>query len=176
MYFLLEADRQSRSHHLFCTYAISLYSTNQDDGSITVDQERYVTLLETELPARTKLFPRTTADPHLFRLDGTGEMASNNELRFYKSMVQKLAFMAQRTRPDILCPTSFLATWVKGPTKQHLNALHHLMRYVFGTKKRGLRFSPQAELKLVAYIDAAFSTHYDGRSQSGMVMSLGESL
>ena len=68
-----------------------------------MDQERYVTLLETELPedhpARTKPFPRTTADPHLFRLDGTGEIASNDELRFYKSKVQKLAFMAQRTRP-----------------------------------------------------------------------------
>ena len=78
---------------------LNLSIINQDDGSITVDQERYVTLLETELPARTKLFLRTTADPHLFRLDGTGEIASNDELRFYKSKVQKLAFMAQRTRP-----------------------------------------------------------------------------
>jgi hypothetical protein len=50
------------------------------------------------------------------------------------------------------------------------------MHFVFGTKKRGLKFGTQAELKLVAYIDAAFSTNYDGKSQSGMVMGLGEDL
>ena len=159
---------------------LNLFLTNQDDGSITIDQESYIALIEAELaddhPARLKPFPKTTADPHLFRLDGIGETLSDSEVGFYKSMVQKLAFIAQKMRPDILCATSFLATWVRAPTKRHLNALYHLMRYVFGTKKRGLKFSAQTGLKLVAYIDAVFSTHYYGRSQSGMVMGLDEDL
>ena len=45
-----------------------------------------------------------------------------------------------------------------------MEALHHLLGFIIGTKKRGLKFDPKALLELIAYVDAAFSTHYDGHS------------
>ena len=148
------------------------------DHSITVDQQPYVSLLAEEMgldhPALRTPLAKTPASLDLFKTYTDGNEATEEEKAYYKSHVQKLAIIAQRTRPDILCTVTFLQSWCKNPSAKHVRALNQLISYVVRTQAKGLRFDPDAEPKIVAYVDASFSGHYDGSSHAGMVLGLGE--
>lgn len=109
----------------------------------------------------------------------TNEDMTNNNINTpckdhtFLSQIMKVSFLAQRSRPDLLLPLSFLTTRVANPNQSDYQKLHRLLQYINGTQSLGITLSPK-EIKLVAWIDASYACHDDLKSHSGIVLSLGE--
>jgi hypothetical protein len=75
-------------------------------------------------------------------------------------------------RYDLLTSVAYLCTRVKCANDDDANTLKRLLRYLNGTKDVEL-YLDASDLKLRAWIAAAFGTHKDGKSHSGLAIALG---
>ena len=73
---------------------------------------------------------------------------------------------------DILLPIAFLTTRVKAPTTGDLAKLQRVMKYLNGTSQQTMVLAPRNK-NLEAYVDASFGCHPDGKSHTGLVVTLG---
>ena len=88
-------------------------------------------------------------------------------------MVAKLLYPSHRARPDIITAMSFLCTRVQAPTEEDQTKLRRLLGCLLKTKNRHLKLKPSGSFKVVAYIDASFAIHNDGKSHTGIVIFVG---
>jgi hypothetical protein len=78
----------------------------------------------------------------------------------YREYIGKLMYLMVCTRPDIAFTVNFLARACASPEKRHMQSVMKLVRYLKGTKTKGL-FYPAREVDkpvivdLVGYVDAA---------------------
>ena len=75
----------------------------------------------------------------------------------YRSIIGKLNFLAQNTRPDIAFAVHQCARFVSNPNQTHQAAVKHLCRYLLGTRDKGLILRPDNTHRLTAYVDADFA-------------------
>jgi len=94
----------------------------------------------------------------------------------FHTTTAKLVYLTKRVRPDILTPVGFLCTRVTRATVQDRLKLLRVLGYLKRTKKRVLKLKIGEYKKLVTYVDAAFATHPDAKSQTGIAMFWGEAL
>ena len=123
----------------------------------------------------------TPALSNFFNVKEDSKLLNDSDREDFHSCVAKLAYMAKRTRPDILTAVSFLSTRVQKPNEQDFGKLHRLLKYLNGTKFLGIRFTAKDDVKqkdwnfqLESYVDASFAPHPDARSHSGIVIALGK--
>jgi hypothetical protein len=91
----------------------------------------------------------------------------------FHSIVAKMLYLAKRTRPDLLLPITFLTTRVQAPDEDDWSKLQRVMKYLNGSKELGIVLRPRPSSQIDAYIDASYGVHIDGKSHSGMFISLG---
>ncbi len=91
----------------------------------------------------------------------------------FRSRIAKIMYLAKLCRPDCLLTVCFLATRVTNPTKQDWKKLHRLLCYLNETKELGIVLKPGRKLGLTAYIDASYGIHADGKSHSGITITIG---
>ena len=82
------------------------------------------------------------------------------------------------TRPDLSFLVGVISQFMARPTEEHLHCAQHVLRYVSGTKDRGLLYRTGTAAKLVGYTDAdwagnAVDPRPDMRSLSGVPRSRG---
>jgi hypothetical protein len=75
----------------------------------------------------------------------------------YRSLIGKLNFLAQNTRPDIAMAVHMCARFVTKPNRVHQDAVKYLCRYLFYTRTRGLILRPTGDNRLNAYVDSDFA-------------------
>jgi len=113
------------------------------------------------------------SDDKLFYTDDEAS-PSKDRVKFHKTVAQ-LLYLCKRGRPDIALPVHYLCTRVLDPTVCDDKKLERILGYLNNT------FDPTWVIskydngwnKIEAYIDAAFATHEDGKSQSGTVIFIG---
>jgi hypothetical protein len=88
----------------------------------------------------------------------------------FQRLVMTVMFGAQRTRPDTLLPSSYLASRVSCCTTKDEDDLEHLVRYINGSLELGIRINPSS-LQLEASMDASYAIHPDAKGHSGIVIS-----
>ena len=115
---------------------------------------------------------QTPASTFLFTTRDSPKL-SKNEMERFHSAAAKLLYLAKRVRPDILLAVSFLTTRVQSPDVDDGHKLDRVLKYLNGTQDMGIVLRPSKSLNQEAYIDASYGTHADGKSHSGMVLSLG---
>jgi hypothetical protein len=121
---------------------------------------------------------RTPAALDLFDIDTNSPLVSDDiKERFHRGTAQCL-YLATHVRPDILVAVSFLTTRVQAPTEQDTKKLIRLMRYLNHTRDLGLVLGGDSEgnFHLSAYVDASFGVHADGKSHTGMFITLGRGI
>ena len=95
----------------------------------------------------------------------------------YRSLVGSLLYVAMWTRPDIAFAVSQVARFQSDPSVYHWDLAKNILRYLKGTRARGLTFSPGAhgDAGVVrGYVDASWGEDPSTRkSQSGYVFTLG---
>ena len=116
---------------------------------------------------------RTPAADTLFDIRVGVEALDADRKEQFHSLVAKLLYLAKRTRPDILLPVSFLSTRVNTPTVDDHAKLIRLLKYLNGTKDLGIMLRASETPLLEAYVDASYGVHADGKSHTGMMISLG---
>jgi hypothetical protein len=84
----------------------------------------------------------------------------HNESWEYSSAVGMLMFLANNTRPDIAFATHQCARFTHSPRQSHSLAVKRIIRYLQGTKDKGIIMEPKQELTLDCYVDADFAGLY----------------
>ena len=94
----------------------------------------------------------------------------------YRRMIGRLLYLTI-SRPDIAFAVNKLSQYMSAPRSPHLDALHHLLRYLKTSPGQGLLFSASSPLSLKAYADADWGSCLDTRrSTTGHCVFLGDSL
>ncbi len=75
----------------------------------------------------------------------------------YRSLIGKLTYLAQMTRPDISMAVHNCARYSVAPTYLHEQAVKRIGRYLFATQDKGLIYNPQRTDTLDMYVDADFA-------------------
>ncbi|GJR88439.1 retrovirus-related pol polyprotein from transposon TNT 1-94, partial [Tanacetum coccineum] len=119
-------------------------------------------------PVDTPMVDRLKLDEdHLGILD--------NQTRFC-SMVSSLMYLTA-SRPDLVFAVCMCARYQATPTKNHLEALKRVFRYLKGTINRGLLYPKDTAMALTAYADADHAGCQDTRrSASGSAQFLRDKL
>jgi hypothetical protein len=75
----------------------------------------------------------------------------------YRSIIGKLNFLAQNTRPDIAFAIHQCARFCSKPSATHELAIKRIIRYLIYTKDKGLILHPTRDFTLDMYVDADFT-------------------
>jgi hypothetical protein len=98
----------------------------------------------------------------------------------YRSVVGRLSYLSQATRPDIAFAVNVLSRHVNGYDQSHWGAVKHLLRYLRATKDLAIKYaavgsrSQSCDLLPVGYADADWGGDTETRrSTSGVLFTLG---
>ncbi|KXZ41172.1 hypothetical protein GPECTOR_692g833 [Gonium pectorale] len=72
----------------------------------------------------------------------------------YRALVGELMFLATSTRPDIAQAVNALTPYMAAPTKAHMSYALGVLRYVAGTRDKGLQFGGGDAANFVGYSDS----------------------
>lgn len=98
---------------------------------------------------------------------------SDLEKAKYSANVGSIMYAMVETRIDIAFATSTVSRFAKNPSSEHFNAIDQILRYLAGSRERGITFGGEKELKLVGYSDSDWAgDHADRKSTSGFVFML----
>jgi hypothetical protein len=113
-------------------------------------------------------------DPGILLNDKDGALLE--DITEYRRLVGRLIYLTI-SRPDIAYAVNKLSQYVSKPRVPHLQAAHHLLRYLKATTGQGI-FSPAVpNLKVSAYVDADWGSCLDSRkSTTGFCIYLGHAL
>jgi hypothetical protein len=139
-------------------------------GDVKITMDGYISdlLKYADIPG-TVLTPATD---NLFSIRDTPLLDIETKSKFH-TMVAKLLYLSKRVRPDILLAVSFLTTRVQCPDNDDMNKLNRVFKYLNGSRELGLVLRASEPLAVKSYIDAAYGVHNDGKSHSGLVISIG---
>jgi len=115
----------------------------------------------------------TPAGNNLFAVSDSSPTLLNVEKDKFHSLTAKLLYLSKRVRPDILTAISFLSKRVLTPTEQDKKKLERVLKYIRGTKDKGIVLEAGKCLSILAYIDSSYGVHMDMRSHTGCVIGLG---
>ena len=129
---------------------------SQEEGKVTVDQERYIeTMLERFQKDQFKP-SRTQADLNL-KLQTAQNGDEEGDQRICRSLVGSLLYLAKQTRPDIMFTANILSRHMNAPINQHWLCGKRLLRYIQCSKGLKLTFTKEASYDLVGESDADWS-------------------
>jgi len=136
-------------------------------GDISIDQESYVTDLLHEYKITS-----FSDKPCSANIVNEHNSASNQlaDPTLYRSLNMQLLYLATRTRPDIMFPTTILATRSKSPSSTDYERLLKILAYLNSTKTDRLTFNKSSPLKPRAYVDASFNLHWDAKGHTGFAI------
>jgi hypothetical protein len=89
----------------------------------------------------------------------------------FLSIVMSIAFLAHRTRPDLLTSVSYLTTRSMHRDPNDRKILIKLIGYIQSTRSKELKLSPK-NMDIYAWTDASYGNHNDKKGHSGIVVSL----
>jgi hypothetical protein len=105
-----------------------------------------------------------------FMVNEDAPKLAEDEKKAFHTTVAKLLYLSKRARPDIILVVGFLCTRVRDPTIEDRAKLERILGYLRGTKEKMMVLRPSGMFQCVAYIDASFSSHPDGKSHSRVVL------
>ncbi len=135
----------------------------QSSGVIKINQTEVINRLIEEYGVTKSLL-----NPPIINLNKIeNEKQTNTEE--YRTIVAKLLYVANMTRPDIKVHMSLLSTKCENPSQQDFNLALKVLRYLAVTRYLGLVVT-KGEMKINASIDATFSSHPSAVGQSGIAI------
>jgi hypothetical protein len=140
-------------------------------GKCKVSQKKYVQEVLASHPVRG--VAKTPATDELFEINEKSKNLAQADAEEFHHVTAQLLYLGKRARPDILLAVSFLATRVNLPTEEDMEKLARVLRYLQGSVDLIMNLTADS-VSILAYIDASYGIHIDMRSQSGIVISLGQ--
>ena len=125
------------------------------------------------LPELKGPYRSTAAPDNLFKIDSTSPRAEKKLNDQYHSTTAKCLYFSQRSRTDLQLSTSFHCTRVRETTQQDASKFKHLSGYMWLTRFFPMIISIDESGQVRAHIDGAHAMHMDGRSHSGLHVTMG---
>ena len=142
------------------------------EGKVQVSMDGYVTDLLEHFEVRGKAKTPATAD--LFTVNDEAMKLGQVDKEAFHSKTAKLLYLGKRVRPDILTAIVFLATRVQGPDTDDAKKLERVLMYLNGTREMCLTLEAMDPVQVIAYIDASYGVHVNGKSHTGSVITFGK--
>jgi hypothetical protein len=118
----------------------------------------------------------TPAAENLFEIDEASPQLNKKDHEMFHSTVAKALYLCLRVRPDIATAVSFLTTRVSCSTKQDWAKMMRMLLYLKNNAHRGILLPTKGDIRVDAYVDAAFCSHVDGKSHTGVIVRIGGAL
>jgi hypothetical protein len=146
----------------------------QQNGEIKMRMDGYVDSVLASFPEYNSIRKSTTpATMNLFKAS-SGELLCLKDKKRFHTTTARLLYLSKRTRPDIQLPVLYLCTRVKQPTTDDDSKLFKILGYLKMTRNKARIISPTGDLRrIVAYVDASFASHPDGKGHTGLVLKWG---
>ena len=71
----------------------------------------------------------------------------------YQWLLGKLIYLTH-TRPDISYAMSVVSQFMHAPSKEHMNAVYRILRYLTGAPRKGLLYSKNETSTIEGYVNA----------------------
>ncbi|UYV83109.1 hypothetical protein LAZ67_22002237 [Cordylochernes scorpioides] len=146
----------------------------KEDGSISIDQERYIEELLAKYRMKEAKPISTPMDSNskltkISSIEGENEPVKKVE---YQSLIGSLIYLSVSTRPDIAYAVSALGQFSNDPRRQHWNAAKRVLRYLKGTSCLRITYRKSNEA-LHGYADVDWGGNLvDRKSHTGIVYFL----
>jgi hypothetical protein len=142
-------------------------------GKVKLTQEGYISDLM--LFYNVDSTATTPAADNLFDVDPDSPLLDQVRKEDFHTLSAKLLYLSKRTRHDIQVAVCFLVSRVQEPTEQDVKKAIRVLRYLYGTQHLGVIIEPDANFFCVrSYIDASYGVHPDGKSHTGVTISMGK--
>ena len=129
---------------------------NNNAVSILMNQESFIdNLVEmAELTTATDLPPTPYRSGYPVDKIPTVEASKANEsyVKYMQKFIGCLNWLSISTRPDIATITNMIAKYTIIPTKGHIDAVKRVIKYLKGTKSKGILFTTSSSTKISAYV------------------------
>jgi hypothetical protein len=145
----------------------------QTDGEISLCQSGYVARILEKMgltncnPTHIPMEPRLKLSKH--------SQAESVDATEYRSVVGSLRYLLH-TRPDLTFAVGYVSRFMEKPTKEHMMAVKHILRYVKGTLNIGCSYKKlTGEPRLLGYSDSDHAGDIDDRkSTTGVLYYYGD--
>ncbi|KAK3121821.1 hypothetical protein QOZ80_8BG0661360 [Eleusine coracana subsp. coracana] len=148
---------------------------HQDDSDITLRQTVYAKRI-IELDGLTDCNPSHTPIEERLKLsrDSTTKEVDATE---YRRLVGSLRYLVH-TRPDLTFTVGYVSWFMQRPTKEHLQAIKRIIRYVAGTLDYSMHYPRRpGAVHFIGYSDSDYADDIDtSKSTSGTLFFLGKCL
>ncbi|KAM6555738.1 hypothetical protein CsatB_002757 [Cannabis sativa] len=119
-------------------------------------------------PAKTPMDPRTKLD------DQEGHLLDDPST--YRQLIGRLLYLTL-SRPDITFAVNTLSQFMSSPRTPHMQAVHHLLRYLKGSPGQGLLYNSNSSLHLRGFSDSDWAAcPTTRRSVTGFCIFIGDYL
>ena len=121
-------------------------------------------------------FASTPAINNIFD-KGESPLLNDKNSGIFHSYVMRVAYLAKRVKPELSVAVSYMSTQVTKPNENDLRKLDRSIRYVRDHVGAGITLIAKGTGKIVevtAHIDASFGCHENGKSHTGVCISLGD--
>ena len=142
----------------FSEYLGIKFEENSEDGTITLTQKGLIKKILQATGMENCSPNRHPAAAAALGIDPDGP--PHHESFNYASIVGMLLYLSTNTRPDISFAVSQVARFNHSPKQSHATALKTIVRYLKGTKDKGMIFKPTGTLNLECWCDADFAGLY----------------
>ncbi len=142
-----------------------------EQGVVTVDMPYY----HEKSPEGSDNLPpcSTPGKKNMFWVDDMAKPLLEVEWKKFHTEVARLLYLLKRSRPDKMTVVTFLCTRVMRAMTEDRLKLERVLGYLKGTAGYMLKLKLHGVLKLEVYVDPAFASHVDSKSQSGILVFLG---
>eukprot|EP00752_Nemacystus_decipiens_P015081 g13435.t1 len=142
-------------------------------GTLTISQEAYSkSILERFGMSNCKPTSTPGIGPELSNAQPEDTLLDEEETRRYQGIVGCLMYVAQVLRYDIMYATGQLARPMAKPSKKHMVAAKHTLRYLAGTTDFSITYK-RGGFKLAAFSDSNWANNPDnGKSTSSYLTML----
>jgi hypothetical protein len=171
-----EFKRQMRSKFSMTDLGLLSYylgiEVKQTDEGITLCQSGYASRILEKMGMANCNPTHIPMEPRLkLSKESKSEPVDSTE---YKSVVGSLTYLLH-TRPDLNFSVGYVSRYLEKPTKEHMMAVKHILRYLKGTVNLGCSYKRFAsEPTLMGYSDSDHACDVDDRkSTSGVLFYFG---
>jgi hypothetical protein len=102
------------------------------------------------------------------------EKGAKGSFPYMQEIIGKIRYLADRTRPDLLYPLSYLSRYLQSPSENVMLEVVRLLTYIKGTLNHQLIIGSKQKISLVGISDASFSMVNDCKSQLGYCIFLSD--
>ena len=150
-------------------YVIGMHiDYNQSEQTLKLNQKLYIETIAEKF-GQTKSKPEI--QPASTDAKITKDMESPLTDKPYRSLIGSLIY-ATLTRPDIATVISQLSRVLENPQEAHWKAGIRVLRYLYTTRGKSLKYEPENQLNnndIIAFTDSTWNTEEKSRSRSGYI-------